>query len=243
MAGNKLLQAPQVQTIEPYIQNVLNGKKNNKLLQSPLVQEDKTLTQNISVGDNYNSTLLQPSPSQTSGPNTQDIIEDSGEDTLLQAPQVQLGGMLSQGIVMTDAGGSKFTQVPGALSTTYIEAVGIQACSIDLGICETTRLEIDPVFMASPAFTISLSDIVRWNTNNWQTAYDYDIEGERDGSNRIFLVPYEYFPGSPRVHLNGLRLQKGIDWDYIETGVKEITLNYNITQTDLLLIDYIIKNN
>lgn len=76
----------------------------------------------------------------------------------------------------------------------------------------------------------------------WLTAYDYDIVGDRNGINKIFTIPHNYYPGTPRVYLNGLRLQKNIGWDYIEASQNRIDLNYPVQSTDLLLIDYIKLN-
>ena len=76
----------------------------------------------------------------------------------------------------------------------------------------------------------------------WKTAYDYDIIGDRNGINMLFTIPNNYYPGTPRVFLNGVRLQKNIGWDYIESSPNKITLNYPVQSIDLLLIDYIKLN-
>jgi len=73
----------------------------------------------------------------------------------------------------------------------------------------------------------------------YKIAYDVDVIGSRDNSNTIFTLPEEYIAGTTRVYLNGLRLQNGNGYDYTETSSTQISFNYPIVSTDLIVIDYI----
>lgn len=73
----------------------------------------------------------------------------------------------------------------------------------------------------------------------FKTAYDIDIIGLKDNNNTTFTIVDNYIPGSTKVYLNGLRLQNGEDYDYIETNSNQIAFNYPIISTDLIIIDYI----
>lgn len=51
-----------------------------------------------------------------------------------------------------------------------------------------------------------------------RVVYDQDILGTRNGTNQTFTVAEAYVPGSLKVYLDGVRLSKGNNSDYIETG-------------------------
>lgn len=63
-------------------------------------------------------------------------------------------------------------------------------------------------------------------------------DGVRDGSNKIFTTANNFIATTTRVYFNGLRRAIGATKDYTETGVNEITFNYNIPAIGNLLIDY-----
>lgn len=109
-------------------------------------------------------------------------------------------------------------------------------------------IERDPIFRQSAQYVIKKSDITKWNVAQetvphleWHTAYDYDIVGNRDGVNSVFILPESYKVGSLRVYLNGLRLQKHSDttpYDYGELN-NQIVFTIPPQNGDLILIDYI----
>jgi hypothetical protein len=406
MARNKLLQAPQIQSVEPYVQNVLIGERSTTLLQPPDQPLIAASTQDISIGS-LNTDILQPTQEQLSTFDTQDVlIGKKEEDSLLVAPPVEtskeptinigIRSSPSSNILFPDACRIPLqTPISYYMDSkenysgyTYEPAVIGRATNTYSTLQSTTNVggieaELDPIFSASPSFTITKEDIARWNaetegqyginpndlkmngtpfvgtvnaaprmdhihpvdtsrqaysldltaiaelsetrgllkkvnvhtwildtssyvTSNssiigntktkitydskglvtkgeditaadilnvphgnilsvnvqsalneldlkktsisslisvtWFTAYDYDIIGERNSSNRVFSIPHNFLPGSPRVHLGGLRLQKGTDWDYTETAPNKITLNYPVSDIELLLIDYIKLN-
>ena len=81
---------------------------------------------------------------------------------------------------------------------------------------------------------------LQYNTTDaLKTVYDQDIYGLRNNSNTTFTIPDNFIINSSRVYLNGLRLQNNNLGDYYESGTNEITFNYPILSTDLLLMDYI----
>ncbi len=78
-------------------------------------------------------------------------------------------------------------------------------------------------------------------SNDFQTDIDTDIIGDRDGVNRIFLLTKIYAINKTMVYINGQRVYRGANYDYIESGVREITFNYPINSMDRLLADYFTK--
>lgn len=70
------------------------------------------------------------------------------------------------------------------------------------------------------------------------TKYDDDIIGLRDGVNNVFTISDSYVSGTLNVYLDGSRISKGNNKDYIEyLGGAQI--NRIITPQSLLIFDYI----
>jgi hypothetical protein len=84
---------------------------------------------------------------------------------------------------------------------------------------------------------------------NWDSAYlytsgawtDYDINitGARDSVNTIFTTSNNFISNTTKVYKNGLRLTKGVGYDYVESGVNQITFLQAPDNGDLLIVDYI----
>lgn len=78
-----------------------------------------------------------------------------------------------------------------------------------------------------------------------KTVYDTEIGGQRNGVNTLFTVAEPYEPGTLKVYLNGILLQKGNNADFIESNPGQINnganLNRIVTHTDLLIFEYRIK--
>lgn len=75
-------------------------------------------------------------------------------------------------------------------------------------------------------------------SNVW-TDYDYDIVGLRNSINTAFSTSNNFVAGSTKVYRNGLRMTKGVGYDYQETGTNQITFTNAPDNGDLLIIDYI----
>lgn len=76
-------------------------------------------------------------------------------------------------------------------------------------------------------------------TSGVWTDYDYNIIGAKDSVNNIFLTTNNFVAGSTKVFKNGLRMTRGVGYDYTETGVNQITFSVPPDNGDLLIIDYI----
>lgn len=76
-------------------------------------------------------------------------------------------------------------------------------------------------------------------TNSGWTDYDYDITGVKDSVNTIFTTSNNFRSGTTKVYRNGLRMTRGIGYDYTETGLNQITFFSAPDNGDLLVIDYI----
>lgn len=95
-------------------------------------------------------------------------------------------------------------------------------------------------------FNSSVNSLQTYVSGNWEnlstvsgtfTDEDSFVVGDRDGINMDFALSYNFVIDSTKVYLNGVRLQREID--YSETGSNIITLNYPPIPTDVLVVDYI----
>lgn len=76
------------------------------------------------------------------------------------------------------------------------------------------------------------------------TDYAYDIAEIPDGINKVFTLRHNYLDGSTHVYLQGIRQTPGVDYDYIETGNKQIMfseapLATTETRKTLIVVDYL----
>lgn len=78
------------------------------------------------------------------------------------------------------------------------------------------------------------------------TAYDNDISGIRDGVNTDFESPEAFVPGSLSVYLDGSRLSKGNNMDYVELiesvptpNGRGAIINRVITPQNKLIFEYV----
>lgn len=76
-------------------------------------------------------------------------------------------------------------------------------------------------------------------TSGAWTDYDVDIVGARDSVNTIFTTSNNFMSGTTKVYRNGLRMTKGVGYDYVESGVNQITFAQAPDLGDLIIIDYI----
>jgi len=68
--------------------------------------------------------------------------------------------------------------------------------------------------------------------------YDYNIVGARDGINTNYSTSSNFVTGTTRVYLNGVRLTRGVGYDYVEVSNNQITLDYFPVPSDRLIIEY-----
>ena len=71
-----------------------------------------------------------------------------------------------------------------------------------------------------------------------RTDYDYDIVGLRNSANLVFATIYNYVVNSTKVYRNGIRMTKGVGYDYTEIGTNQIMFTQAPDLGDLLIIDY-----
>lgn len=80
-------------------------------------------------------------------------------------------------------------------------------------------------------------------TINLKTLYDNDIQGIRDGSNKKFTITESYSPGTLSVYLDGAKLSKGNNNDFIEINPGQqnngAMINRVITPDQLLIFEFI----
>lgn len=76
-------------------------------------------------------------------------------------------------------------------------------------------------------------------TSGAWTDYDYNIIGNKDSVNTIFTTSNNFIAGTTKVYRNGLRMTRGVGYDYTETGTNQITFLQAPDSGDLLIIDYI----
>ena len=72
-----------------------------------------------------------------------------------------------------------------------------------------------------------------------QIDYDYDIIGVRDSVNLVFTTAFIFEAGTTKVYKNGLRLTRGVGYDYVESATNQITFSIAPDNGDLLIIEYI----
>jgi hypothetical protein len=69
--------------------------------------------------------------------------------------------------------------------------------------------------------------------------YDSSVIGSRNSVNKLFTVTSNFVPGSTRVFVNGLRYSNGGGYDYVETGLSQITFTNAPDSGDLIIIEYL----
>lgn len=72
-----------------------------------------------------------------------------------------------------------------------------------------------------------------------QIDYDYNIIGAKDSVNLVFTTAFIFEAGTTKVYKNGLRLTRGVGYDYVESGTNQITFSSAPDNGDLLIIEYI----
>lgn len=118
------------------------------------------------------------------------------------------------------------------------------------------RLDVNGTFRAQGSITATLantvtSSMVYYNSSTglltygavptpttFQIDYDYNIVGLKNGSNVVFTSSANFVLTTTRVYLNGVRLTRGVGYDYVETGTNQITLANAPNPTDQLIIEY-----
>ena len=118
------------------------------------------------------------------------------------------------------------------------------------------RLDVNGTFRAQGSITATLaststSNVVYYNSSTglltygavptpttFQIDYDYNIVGLKNGSNVVFTSSANFVLTTTRVYLNGVRLTRGVGYDYVETGTNQITLASAPNPTDQLIIEY-----
>jgi hypothetical protein len=123
---------------------------------------------------------------------------------------------------------------------------GVLAVRVEVGsdLYEDHRVQV-----ASPTD----GQLLRYNTStqrweNWTPAslgsvfiidYDYNIVGVRDGINTNFSTTSNFKTNSTRVYLNGVRLTRGVGYDYVELSSNQISIDaYAPLASDRLIIEY-----
>lgn len=71
------------------------------------------------------------------------------------------------------------------------------------------------------------------------TDYDFNITGTKNGTNKVFTLSRNFTSGTTRVFVNGIRYTPGASYDYVETGVNQITFTNAPDSGDLITVDYI----
>lgn len=66
-----------------------------------------------------------------------------------------------------------------------------------------------------------------------------DLSSQADDIIVLFTIVNNYVAGTMHLYLNGLRLQKGVGKDYIETAPNKITFTVAPLIGDIILADYI----
>jgi hypothetical protein len=118
------------------------------------------------------------------------------------------------------------------------------------------RLDVNGTFRAQGSITATLAststaNVVYYNSSTglltygavptpttFQIDYDYNIVGLKNGSNVVFTSSANFVLTTTRVYLNGVRLTRGVGYDYVETGTNQITLASAPNPTDQLIIEY-----
>jgi len=70
------------------------------------------------------------------------------------------------------------------------------------------------------------------------TDLDDSVIGNRNSSNTLFTLSYNFVPNSTRVFVNGLRMQIGEDNDYIEVTPNKIEFITPPDSGDIIIVDY-----
>lgn len=118
------------------------------------------------------------------------------------------------------------------------------------------RLDVNGTFRAQGSITATLaststSNVVYYNSSTglltygavptpttFQIDYDYNIVGVKNGSNVVFTSSANFVLTTTRVYLNGVRLTRGVGYDYVETGTNQITFASAPQPTDQIIIEY-----
>lgn len=66
-----------------------------------------------------------------------------------------------------------------------------------------------------------------------------DLSAQIDGLTDTFTIANNYVAGSIAVYVNGLRQQKGVGKDYIESAANQIQLAVIVAVDEIIIVDYI----
>ena len=75
-----------------------------------------------------------------------------------------------------------------------------------------------------------------------KTAFDFDVFGTRNSNNKLFYINENFIPESTMVYINGIRLTRHINYDYIEVMPNSIRFKDPPDFGDIILIDYQLSN-
>jgi hypothetical protein len=70
------------------------------------------------------------------------------------------------------------------------------------------------------------------------TDYNYSILRDPGPTTLSLYLSRDYIPLSTKVHINGVRITRGFDYDYQEISSNIITMNYPIALESLITVDY-----
>lgn len=131
---------------------------------------------------------------------------------------------------------TRFSYLPQS-TNVYINGLRITR-GPEYDYVETEDKTIQLVFPLFPADRIAINYLTSPENGNFVSDYDYHIIGVKDGYNTEYLLRSNYVMQSTIVYLNGLRLSRGVDYDYIESGGNKIIFNEPLRSTDLITVDY-----
>jgi hypothetical protein len=127
----------------------------------------------------------------------------------------------------------------------------IEASTGNVGIgtlSPTAKLHVSGDIKANLA-NVSTSNVVYYDSTTglmtygtapsiFKIDYDYNITGIKNGANTNYSTSSNFITGTTRVYLNGVRLTRGVGYDYIEVSNNQITLDYFPVPSDTLIIEY-----
>lgn len=112
----------------------------------------------------------------------------------------------------------------------------------------TTLNNVPNATVDTDKFLVVDSGVVKYRTGaqlmsdvlaQFQSDYDYNITGNRNGSNKTFTLSNNFVPGTTKVYLNGIRYTPGGSYDYTENGTNQIVFTNAPDPGDLIVVDYI----
>jgi hypothetical protein len=149
---------------------------------------------------------------------------------------------------LSDVSGGGVSQIVAGSNVTISPAGGTGVVTINAsGGSSTPSLnDLSNVTITSPVN----GQLLRYNSGIWENwtpinlgpvfkiDYDYNIVGARDGINTNYSTSSDFVTGTTRVYLNGVRLTRGVGYDYVEVSNNQITLDYSPVSSDRLIIEY-----